>query len=73
MKDFDRSFNRMHKFVSIFIGVVFFIIIGAWIVFGVISYKAIAAASEQDWSGGVKPVIEKLWCGTPGCIDGKVD
>jgi hypothetical protein len=34
----------------------------------VLAYKAVTVAGEQDWSGGIKPVIERLWCGKPGCF-----
>ena len=68
MRDFDKRFNRMQRFVSLFIGFVFLLIVGYFIVMGVIAYKAVDAVQAEDWSGGIKPVIEKLWCGKPGCL-----
>lgn len=68
MRDFDKRFNRMQRFVSFFIGFVFLLIVCYFIVIGVIAYKAAGAVQDEDWSGGIKPVIEKLWCGKPGCL-----
>ena len=70
MKDFDRSFSRMRRFVSVFIGVAVALIVSYIIAMGVLAYKAVSVAGQQDWSGGVKPVIEQLWCGKPGCLGG---
>lgn len=25
--------------------------------------------SELDFSGGVKPVVEQVWCGKPDCLN----
>lgn len=66
--DFDKSFNRMRRFVTFFIGLVFTLVVLFWIGAAVLAYKAVDAAGAQDWNGGVKPVIEKLWCGKPGCL-----
>lgn len=60
---------NLFKIVPIFIGIVFVFILVYWCVFGYISYKALQVAQNQDYSGGVKPVIEKVWCGQPGCLD----
>lgn len=68
MRDFDKRFNRMRRFVSFFIGFVFLLIVCYFIAMGVIAYKAVDAVQSEDWSGGIKPVIEKLWCGKPGCL-----
>lgn len=71
MKDFDRRFNRVNTFVNWFIGVVFFLAI-CWIGFlGLVVYKSASAVQSADWSQGIKPVIEKAWCGKPGCMDSK--
>jgi len=68
--DFDKRFNRMQRFISWFIGGVFVLILCIWIGAAVLAYKATKAAEAQDWSGGIKPVIEQLWCGKPGCLGG---
>jgi hypothetical protein len=66
--DFDKRCNRMQRFVTWFIGGVFALILCIWIGGAVLAYKAATVAGEQDWSGGIKPVIERLWCGKPGCL-----
>ncbi len=67
--DFDKSFNRMQRFVSFFIGFVILLLVCFFIAMGVIAYKAVDAVQAEDWNGGIKPVIEKLWCGKSGCLD----
>ena len=69
MKYFDRSSNRMSRVVLVFIGVGFALIVAYIIAMGVLAYKAVSVVGQQDWSGGVKPVIEQIWCGKPGCLD----
>ncbi len=61
-------FNQIRRFVLWFVGVVYVLILSVWIVGAVLLYKAASLASEQDFSGGIKPVIERLWCGKPGCL-----
>ncbi len=68
MKDFDKRFNRMQTVVTVFIGLVFTLIVCWFIFIAVMAVKVASAAESQDWSGGVKPVIEKMWCGKPGCL-----
>jgi hypothetical protein len=68
--NFDKRFNRMNTFVTWFIGGVFVLIVCGFIGAGVLAYKAVTVAGAQDWSGGLKPVIEQLWCGKPGCLGG---
>jgi hypothetical protein len=59
----------LFRAVPIFIGAVFLLIVCYFVALGVLAYKAVTVAGEQDWSGGVKPVIEQIWCGKPGCLD----
>ena len=66
--DFDKRFNRMSRFVTWFISSIFVLILCLLIGVGVLTYKAVTVAGEQDWSAGIKPVIERLWCGKPGCL-----
>lgn len=70
--DFDKSFKRTQRFVTWFIGGVLVMILLSWIGMAVLAYKGAEMASEE---GGIKPMIEKLWCGKPGCLDAerKVD
>jgi hypothetical protein len=42
----------------------FIITILWWLCWGFVAYKVY----NVDWSGGIRPVIEKAWCGQPGCI-----
>jgi len=42
MRDFDKRFNRMRRFISIFIGAVFILIISSYILIGVIGVKVIS-------------------------------
>jgi len=63
--DFDKSFNSMQRFIKIFFGVVLTLILVYFVFIGVVATKVIS----QDWSGGIKPVIEKFWCGDKGCLD----
>jgi hypothetical protein len=42
------------------------IIIGTHLFF---AYKAASILNDQDWSNGIKPVIEKVWCGHTGCLN----
>jgi hypothetical protein len=64
----DAGMN-LFKIVSTFIAFVFVLMLLYWVAIGVIAYKAVGAIGEQDFSGGIRPVIEKLWCGKPGCLD----
>jgi len=41
MRDFDKRFNRMRRFISIFIGAVFILIISSYILIGVIGVKVV--------------------------------
>jgi threonine/homoserine/homoserine lactone efflux protein len=66
--DFDRSFNRMQKIIKWFIGTVFVLILASWVGYGYLAYTAAKAVSEQDTSHGIKPILEKIWCGEPGCL-----
>lgn len=68
ISDFDKSFKRMRRLVFGLIAFVFTLIVLYWAVLGYVVVKTATVASEQDYSGGVKPVIEKLWCGEPGCL-----
>lgn len=52
------------KLVPYFIGFVFFLIVANFGFFGYIVSKV-----SQDGFTGVKPIIEKVWCGSPGCTD----
>jgi regulatory protein YycH of two-component signal transduction system YycFG len=57
----------MERFVTIFVVVIFSMVV-TWFVFvGFVAYKAIHIANTADMSGGIKPQLEKLWCGKPDC------
>jgi hypothetical protein len=61
----------MDNFVKVFIGFVFVVIVFYFIVVGVLFYKTINIVQLQDFSHGIKPVMEKIWCGEVGCLDRK--
>ena len=58
----------LFRVVPIVIGFVFVLLLCYYAAVGFVAYKAVKVAGEQDWSGGVKPVIERVWCGEPGCL-----
>lgn len=73
-EDFDkasRRFNFMFKAVSIFIGVVFCLVVAGWIFIGTAVYKGSEQIKEQGASG----MLESFWCGKktdcrlPGIFD----
>lgn len=68
MSDFDKSFRRSRRIFWIFFSVVSAMILCYFLAIGFVAVKAVSAANSADWSGGLKPVIEKLWCGKPGCL-----
>lgn len=65
-KDFGKSW--LDWFVPTFIVVVFVLILCILGFYGWLAYKGISAIGEMDASGGVKPIIERMWCGSPGCL-----
>jgi hypothetical protein len=68
MRDFDKSFRRMQFAVGCIFAVVIVVMVCYFAFLGFAAYKAVTLAEAQDWSGGLKPVIERLWCGSPGCL-----
>ena len=57
------------KTLPYFIGFVFILIICVWGFNMFVMYKAVSSVQSQDYSKGIKPVIEKIWCGESGCLD----
>ena len=68
MSDFDKRFRLHQRVFWIFFSVVSVLILCLFLAVGFASVKAVGAVNEADWSGGLKPVIEKIWCGKPGCL-----
>lgn len=66
--DFDKRFNRTRKFILVFYGCVLAMVLTVFVGFAALAYAAVTTAVSMDWSGGVKPVIEKVWCGATGCF-----
>ncbi len=66
--DIDKDFQRQARFVRWFICGVFVLMICFFAFYAVLAYKAAALIGAQDWQGGIKPLIEQLWCGAPGCL-----
>lgn len=62
------SYETMSKVIWIFIGIVFVLLLAYWITMGVLGYLALDTLLGEDFSSGLKPVLEKLWCGSPGCL-----
>jgi len=67
-KDFEKRLNSQRAFVTWFIRGILALICFFLIGFAIITYQAVNVVGKQDWSGGIKPVIEQLWCGKPGCF-----
>jgi hypothetical protein len=64
--DKDKArFDMMFKVAMTFIMITFVVILLYWIIVG---YLAVKVSSNVDFSQGIKPVIETLWCGKPGCM-----
>lgn len=58
----------LFRIVPWFIGIVFVLIVLSWIAFGVIAWKATNELSESiNNGGGIKALVEKVWCGAQGC------
>ena len=68
MTGFDKNFRRTNRVFWILFSVVSAMILCSFLAFGFVAFKAVGAANSADWSGGLKPVIEKMWCGKPGCL-----
>jgi heme/copper-type cytochrome/quinol oxidase subunit 2 len=58
----NKQFDRFFKIVATFI-VIVFVMVFSFNVF------VLYTVSKQDWSNGIKPVIESIWCGNPGCLE----
>jgi len=41
-----------------------YVVVWVWIIGGLFTL-----VSNTDWSGGIKPVIQSMWCGEAGCTD----
>lgn len=66
---YTSNSSFLHTFVKFFIGFVFILIIVVWFIMGSVLYQVYNAAKGTDWSHGVKPVLERVWCGEKGCLD----
>lgn len=60
MRDFDRRFNRMRRFVIGFIATVFVLILGYFIVIGIIAGKVISdpEGTAEKVGGAAKKIQE---------------
>ena len=67
--DKQRSrFDILFKFVVA--GIVFsFLLLLVW--YGILAFMSVSFFKSVDMSKGIKPVIEKAWCGQEGCMDKK--
>ena len=67
-----KNLNYRRKSIWNFTTIFFIVIVAVflvWLAFwGTVIYKTTSFALTEDWSGGLKPVIEKVWCGEKGCL-----
>ena len=70
MSDFENRFRRSSRIFWFAVHVVLALIVCYFIAVGVLAYTAISMAGGQDFSAGIRPVIERIWCGKPGCLGG---
>lgn len=68
--DFDKHFRQVRRTTSIIIWLSIAVSTLFIVGFLITSYIFVSKVADQDWSKGLKPVIEKVWCGEPGCIGG---
>ncbi len=63
-----KSMARMQRVFWVIFSVVALGISAYWAAILWAATSVIGMAADQDFSGGVKPVIEQLWCGEAGCL-----
>jgi hypothetical protein len=63
--EFSKQLKSTRSLTVWFIGIVLTLIICLWIGVSLFVY---VVAKQSNWSGGIKPAIEQLWCGKPGCL-----
>lgn len=61
--------NSVERIAKVILSVTIVLIIVIFSTIFIISYQVMYHANQQDWSNGIKPVIEKLWCGKPDCMN----
>jgi len=66
--DFNKRFERTARFHRWFFRAIlaFQLVVAVAMIWLIVI--AAQAANKADWSNGVKPVIEQVWCGKPGCL-----
>lgn len=62
--DAFKSFNWFKLLFS----VVCLMTVATFIIAGWGLYSVVSSVHSVDTSQGVKPIIEKIWCGKPGCM-----
>ena len=60
--------NLFSKIVVGFIVFTFIVILAWWGFIGFLGYKTVSVVGSDEFHG-VKPIIEKAWCGKEGCLD----
>lgn len=63
-------FRHFSKIFTVMFCVAFLSILAYW---GFIAYVGVQVVQGAQSSGGIKPMIEKAWCGAPGCLDGNLE
>lgn len=69
--DFNKRFDRFHRFHRWFFRAILAFQLAVAIAMIWLIVIAVQAGIRTDWSNGVKPVIEQVWCGKPGCLSAK--
>jgi hypothetical protein len=63
-----RRFNIIFNSAVGFILITFVLLICSWILLLFVGGQIV---KDVDFSKGIKPVVEKVWCGESGCLDKK--
>jgi len=66
--DFNKRFDRATRFHRRFFRAILAFQLAIALAMVCLIVIAAQAVNKADWSNGVKPVIEKAWCGKPGCM-----
>lgn len=56
----NRSFRTAFTLIVVIQLLIALVVIG-------VGVWALVWVATQDWSHGIQPVIESVWCGKPGC------
>lgn len=60
----------MGTFIKAFIGIITVVVVLFWLGLGWLVFEgaeAVGTVAEQTKAGGLKSIIDALWCGSNGC------